>query len=522
MRKAGGCCFCLVFLILWGFGPALLLADVLESLNFEDNEKEIVTFCPPAPCHCYQKILTCHILQKDVWEKESIPADSSVARVFLQRVPALAKRNAITLFTVLDFRGNNISTIWKDNWLYYPDAEYLNLKYNRLTQLIPGSFVGLKNLKYLFLAHNRIEFAASFIFQATPQIQLIDLSNNNLYQVQKNLFKAAHGFLFLKILDLSKNSIVTIESTAFGQLSSLQFLNISSNMLTRAGEKSFQNLTSVLYLDVRDTLVSLDLLRIILQNTTNVVELFVSEKIKCCLCKFPVHQLLFEGRALHLNCAGTHCNITLSGCYEEINMDFMVPNKTKAITPTPHQTTKKSNVKKSDTASLNKKKTASNSARSGVASTMMPATQHIRMMNFKRFLQHSSTAHTLVIKSNSKSNQKLNDAHLLLNQTVNIVHIPKNDTPIKIAESIIDVPVKVPENFKNELLILNEDLHTKKNSPTKTNFTYKYSIKKIHKQGSRKHDIKVNQNMTAGTVVPLKIIAKLKKLLEDIENNYLK
>ncbi|XP_051872793.1 uncharacterized protein LOC127570908 isoform X3 [Pristis pectinata] len=132
----------------------------------------------PTMCRCYINILSCHpegpvgshahdqssstFESAATTESSRSPHDGSRnhtenATDTLTQVPTgirgTMSGNVLTPFTVLDFRDNNISFIWKDSWLVYPSVEYLNLKGNRLTDLIPESFEGLARLKYFYISH---------------------------------------------------------------------------------------------------------------------------------------------------------------------------------------------------------------------------------------------------------------------------------------------------------------------------------------------------------------------------------
>ncbi|XP_059827411.1 leucine-rich repeat-containing protein 70-like [Hypanus sabinus] len=259
----GGFVFVTLASCLW------VLSDGVEPRRLKDMrqhaglwEAEQPAACPPT-CHCYINILSCHPEMplgphthdgfSSSFESAATTASSLWnATGVLTQVPrgirGTMSGNVMTPFTVLDFRDNNISSIWKDDWLLLPKVEYLNLKGNRLTDLIPDTFEDLSLLKYLFLSYNSIRFIADYIFQPTPEIELIDISNNKLLAIQRDLFRTKHGLRFLKVLDLSNNHILILGPGAFSHLSSLHFLNISNNYLSLIGEGAFDKLNSVIYL----------------------------------------------------------------------------------------------------------------------------------------------------------------------------------------------------------------------------------------------------------------------------------
>ncbi|XP_043546600.1 uncharacterized protein LOC122550094 isoform X3 [Chiloscyllium plagiosum] len=294
----------------------------------------------PELCRCYINILSCHPAKPvgshshdaAVDLGEAAPTESSGngsksphskhnsntteedenSMKILTEIPSgirgTMSGNVLTPFTVLDFRDNNVSFIWKDNWLFYPGAEYLNLKGNRITDLIPETFEGLSHLKYF------------------------DISNNHLYAVQRDLFRTKHGLPSLKVLDLSNNNILVLGPGAFSQLSSLHFLNISDNYLSLIGNGAFDRLSSIIYLDLRATSISLDVLKGILESTVNIVNLYISHTLKCCLCKYPHLDKLILTRNVEINCKNIFCTISLMQCYtKEVKKQNILKDKERII-----------------------------------------------------------------------------------------------------------------------------------------------------------------------------------------------
>ncbi|XP_067855308.1 leucine-rich repeat-containing G-protein coupled receptor 4-like [Heptranchias perlo] len=355
---------------MWSSTGVLTLASCLLLSYCTETKKTMVVLhhnsssevehaiCPTL-CRCYINILSCHP-EKPVGSHshdettnpfETGPADGATkppheasknkttmehlmdALILVpEGIRGTMSGNVLTRFTVLDFRDNNITMIWKDNWLLYTSAEYVNLKGNRLTDLIPETFEGLPHLKYLFLSYNQIRFIADYMFQPTPEIELIDISNNKLFAVQRDLFRTKHGLRFLKVLDLSNNNILVLGPGAFSQLSSLHFLNISDNYLSLIGKGAFDHLSSIIYLDLRATSISLDVLKNILENTINIVSLYISHTLKCCLCKFPHLNKLILTRRVEINCKNIFCTVSLMQCYtKEVKKQNLLKDKERII-----------------------------------------------------------------------------------------------------------------------------------------------------------------------------------------------
>ncbi|XP_072364377.1 uncharacterized protein [Scyliorhinus torazame] len=325
-------------LLLWRCSAARKTMVVLHH-NISNEGQQPPPVAPqavcPELCRCYINILSCHPAGKPVGSHshdaatgllEPGPTDDSgksphsknhnttaeegtdILTEVPQGIRGTMSGNVLTPFSVLDFRDNNVSFIWKDNWLFYPSTEYL------------------------FLSYNQIRFIADYMFQPTPEIELIDISNNHLYAIQRDLFRTKHGLPSLKVLDLSNNNILILGPGAFSQLSSLHFLNVSDNYLSLIGNGAFDHLSSIIYLDLRATSISLDILKGILESTINIVNLYISHTLKCCLCKYPHLDKLILARDVEINCKNIFCTISLMQCYtKEVKKQTILKDKERII-----------------------------------------------------------------------------------------------------------------------------------------------------------------------------------------------
>ncbi|XP_072364382.1 uncharacterized protein [Scyliorhinus torazame] len=134
------------------------------------------------------------------------------------------------------------------------------------------------------------------------------------------------------VLDLSNNNILILGPGAFSQLSSLHFLNVSDNYLSLIGNGAFDHLSSIIYLDLRATSISLDILKGILESTINIVNLYISHTLKCCLCKYPHLDKLILARDVEINCKNIFCTISLMQCYtKEVKKQTILKDKERII-----------------------------------------------------------------------------------------------------------------------------------------------------------------------------------------------
>lgn len=110
----------------------------------------------------------------------------------------------------------------------------LRIIYSGLIMLNINDFTGATQLKQLNLTHNKIENLEPNIFIYAPNIEMIDLSNNHISEVCKNVPK-------LRILILTNNLIETISFKS--NLIYLEIFMIDDNLLTHLNENLFQDCT---------------------------------------------------------------------------------------------------------------------------------------------------------------------------------------------------------------------------------------------------------------------------------------
>ncbi|XP_020391373.1 toll-like receptor 9 [Rhincodon typus] len=161
-----------------------------------------------------------------------------------------------------DLSSNNIADIKAEDFEGLEDVECLLLSSNYLTQALNGSqFNRLKKLKYLDLAHNRIDFYYEKAFSEMPLLEVLDLSYNSYTFEMKGM---GHSFNFTKMLpslrnlSLAHNQIAKRVSTELHS-TSLNTLNFKGNMLNIMWESGtntylsfFYNLHNLTFLDISE------------------------------------------------------------------------------------------------------------------------------------------------------------------------------------------------------------------------------------------------------------------------------
>ncbi|XP_067871026.1 leucine-rich repeat-containing G-protein coupled receptor 4-like isoform X2 [Heterodontus francisci] len=319
-------------LLLWCCSEAKKTMVVLHHNGSSEVQppEEPHALCPHL-CRCYINILSCHPAlpvgshSRDEVTFETGPTEAGTKSPHAKNHTTLEPSMETLTEVPQGIRGTMSGNV-------LTPFTVLNLKGNRLTDLIPETFEGLSHLKYLFLSYNQIRFIADYMFQPTPEIELIDISNNKVYAIQRDLFRTKHGLRSLKVLDLSNNNILVLGPGAFSQLSSLHFLNVSDNYLSLIGTEAFDHLSSIIYLDLRATSISLDVLKSILESTINIVNLYISHTLKCCLCKYPHLNKLILTRDVEINCKNIFCTISLMQCYtKEVKKQNILKDKERII-----------------------------------------------------------------------------------------------------------------------------------------------------------------------------------------------
>lgn len=121
------------------------------------------------------------------------------------------------------------------------DIQILDLSNNNLHQLHQEAFkkVGLSNLKKLFLKECSIEIIHKTAFVTLAIMIELDLSKNKIRHLHPDTFKGTEK---LRLINLSSNLIDKFEDGLFRNLKFLQKVEASNNHIVRIGTKAFVNL----------------------------------------------------------------------------------------------------------------------------------------------------------------------------------------------------------------------------------------------------------------------------------------
>ncbi|XP_047504987.1 chaoptin-like [Pieris napi] len=178
--------------------------------------------------------------------------------------------------------------------------QYLYLNNNEIKTLLHKDFNKLLQLKELYLSHNAITFIENTTFDNTGQLSIIDLNHNELKTLEQNLFidtalteidlsannlQSLPKYIFkdknityfdlrennlenelskgvfeglsgIFNLDLSYQSIASLQDFAFYGLKKLEILTLNNNVIRSISEKSFHSLDTLQRLDLSNNQIT--------------------------------------------------------------------------------------------------------------------------------------------------------------------------------------------------------------------------------------------------------------------------
>ena len=138
----------------------------------------------------------------------------------------------LTKLQQLNLYGNNLTTLAENLFqIALTSLITLNLSTNLLGPTIPVNLLrNLNKLKTLDLSSNSIATINTNQLNGLTSLSYLDLSNNRISTIENNLFTS---ITLLSYLDLSSNLLKSIDKSQFNSLTSLTKLTFQSNPINR-------------------------------------------------------------------------------------------------------------------------------------------------------------------------------------------------------------------------------------------------------------------------------------------------
>ncbi|XP_071446700.1 peroxidasin homolog [Hetaerina americana] len=179
----------------------LLLAAWILWIGAAGGEE--IRGCPNR-CICFRTTVRCMFLR-------------------LERVPPVPLGT-----TILDLRFNRITELLPGEFEELSHLHTLLLNNNHISTIYNGAFRGLKNLRYLYLYKNRIREINSKVFQGLYRLEQLYLHYNAIEKLAPGVFS---GLRRLERLFLHNNKLQRIPPGTFKNLDTLKRLRLDSNAL---------------------------------------------------------------------------------------------------------------------------------------------------------------------------------------------------------------------------------------------------------------------------------------------------
>ncbi len=127
------------------------------------------------------------------------------------------------------------------------DIVYLNLGFNKIRNIEPGTFSHLTNLRGLALCANELSTLQPGILSDLPNLSMLWLHDNQLTCLQAGVLSNLRNLIHVT---LDCNCIKTLEPGSFDGLAALRNLTMSENQLTAVSPELFKDLTSLSLLEL--------------------------------------------------------------------------------------------------------------------------------------------------------------------------------------------------------------------------------------------------------------------------------
>ncbi|XP_066596198.1 protein artichoke [Prorops nasuta] len=153
----------------------------------------------------------------------------------------------------LDFHGNKIKDLKRNQFKGLRDTELLDLSYNFIDKLDPSYLSDLTKMGWCNLSHNAIPDLKRGTFARNTVLKVLNLSYNKIKKLDSNTFR---GMRFLRRLYLSDNQINDVGRGTFGSVTRIGTIDLSRNFIKKVDYQMFHQLQYAELLDVSENLVT--------------------------------------------------------------------------------------------------------------------------------------------------------------------------------------------------------------------------------------------------------------------------
>lgn len=146
--------------------------------------------------------------------------------------------NLMSNLEILYLQYNQITSLPQDLFKNLKNLTSLYLQYNNFTNL-NGSLIHLNSLKYLDLSYNKLTEISGFELNRVTSLIYVNISNNLIESLESNCFNQAFN---LEVVDLKNNKINSIiENVMFINNVKLRYLDFQQNCITKIQADAFKH-----------------------------------------------------------------------------------------------------------------------------------------------------------------------------------------------------------------------------------------------------------------------------------------
>ncbi|XP_074663101.1 adhesion G-protein coupled receptor G6-like isoform X2 [Tubulanus polymorphus] len=146
--------------------------------------------------------------------------------------------------------------ICKDEFKDYVNLNSLNLSNNLIKYVHEDAFSHNENLEVLDLSYNNISTLKKETFENTAKLKFLNLSNNHIKSIHEGAFSYNEN---LEVLNLSYNNIITLHQDTFENTAKLKYLDLSYNNISTLKKETFENTAKLKYLYLTDNRIDCSL-----------------------------------------------------------------------------------------------------------------------------------------------------------------------------------------------------------------------------------------------------------------------